>query len=160
MFWIILIFGLIHLLLSCIAFFHIRNSDDKIGFVYRCAFLLGDFIWEDVFVFSGFTFLVAMFLLVVHDIRFGLVIFAIFWIVRCMGETLYFFFQQFHKPTHFPHAIGPQLGEFFGILFGKISDQKAYILMQVFHQVLTMIAATVLVFVLKYWDSIPPWFNF
>ncbi len=151
------LFTVLQLTLLFYAFFKIRNSRDRFGFIYSWGFLFGAFVWEDLLVFSTFTFLATTSTYVIHDIRFAIIIFSAFWIVRAAGESIYFFLQQFNRPLHHPHNIE---WHFVPIkkLFGKISNQKCYVLMQTFFQVLIALFTTILILSLKFWDSIPPWF--
>lgn len=148
------LFALLHLFLAILSYFKIRNSNDKTGFIYQWGFLFGAFVWEDLFLISSFTFLACIFILAVRDIRIGLLIFTIFWVVRCTGESIYFFFQQFIQPKFMPHAIGPHLDTNLRTIFGKISNQKAYMLMQVFYQLLAVVALCFFVFLIKNWQML------
>ncbi len=154
--YLLLLGGFLFLFLAVLAWKKIRNSGENFQFVYHWAFWFGAFVWEDVFVYSlyyaGTFFLTWLF----HDVRLALVMISIFWIVRSGGEAVYFFLQQFHMPQHHPHAITTHL-EAFRSIFGNIDTQKGYILLQILHQTIVMLAATTLVIIVLNWEHIPRW---
>jgi hypothetical protein len=149
--------ALVSLTVTCIALLHVRNSKEKFTFIYRWGILLGSFVWEDLLVFSFALFLVASIVLIIRDIRIGLLGFGIFWVVRSAGEALYFFLQQFHEPTHSPHEISSHLS-LLRPLLGDICDQKGMIIMQVFWQTIVTISACLVILLLINWVRIPAWF--
>jgi hypothetical protein len=145
---VILIFGIANLLLALYAIFKVRLSDNfQVSFIWWWAFLNGSFVWEDMIVFGLLhgTFSLGSFFLGNNLI--WIVFFLVFWIVRSAGETLYFFLEQFVVPQHHPHVIT----EHFTLLrkiFGDISDQKCFIIMQVVQQSILISATVALIFVL------------
>lgn len=58
-------------------------------------FLMGAFIYGDVLPLSVFWILVSIACLVLHDLTLFYLILSLFWLVRSVGETLYWFHQQF-----------------------------------------------------------------
>lgn len=148
------LFALIHITFFIISFRNIRNSDEHVGFIYSWAFVFGAFVWEDLLIFSLFNFLVALYVLLVQDIRQGLVMFTVFWMVRSAGETLYFFMQQFTQPLHYPHDIHWHFNVMKKV-FGDISNQKCFIMLQVTFQIIMVLAISILILLLKNWDHIP-----
>jgi hypothetical protein len=82
---------------------------------------------------------------------------GVFWAVRSTGETIYFFLQQFHMPQHHPHQVTGHFAQLERV-FGKVSDQKGYILMQIFHQSVVMIAVSAVLLLLVKWSTLPAWF--
>jgi hypothetical protein len=153
---IILLLLLITLLLVVVSFNKVRNDKDKLSFIYRWGFLVGAFVWEDLFLISLFFSFSLMLVLLVSDIRVGLLIFNVFWIVRSGGEVLYFFLQQFFEPKHHPHSID----EHFILvrrIFGDISTQKCFIIMQVLLQLSLVVFICLLILLLSQWNSFPKW---
>jgi hypothetical protein len=63
---------------------------------YRICELFGSFVWADHILFGPFWVAVSFITFILQDILLFLLIFSIFWLVRSGGETLYWFFQQFH----------------------------------------------------------------
>lgn len=154
---ILFFFGLLFILLFALSWKQVHSSGDSYGFIYRWAFWLGSFVWEDVLVFSAYHSLIVLFTYLSHDLRVGLLMIAVFWAVRSAGEALYFFLQQFHQPKHAPHHISDHLNQIRRFL-GPIADQKAYIIMQIIHQSLTMLAITGAILLALYWHTLPSWF--
>ncbi len=142
--------------LAVISLRKIRKGSGQFGFVYSWAFWFGAFIWEDLFVFSLYYLGVVSISWLFQDIRIGLLMIAVFWIVRSSGEALYFFLQQFLRPTHDPHAIDEH---FDGLrwMFGEMDHQKGSIILQVLHQTVVMIATGVLILLVLNWQDLPRW---
>lgn len=157
--WLRVLFLLLSLLCLCLfvlAYRHVRHSEETYGFIHMWGIIVGSFVWEDLMIFSVF-FMVATFLVaVLCNIRLGLLLLASFWMVRSAGETLYFFLQQFHRPEHPPHNIAQHFAPL-RLLFGRISVQKCYIIMQIFWQTILVAAITSFALLLLRWNSVPLW---
>ena len=65
---------------------------------------LGSFVWADAVIFGLFFFLVSVLSLLVQDFILLPLVFSVFWTVRSIGESIYWFLEQFadtHKnPEH------------------------------------------------------------
>ncbi|MFH0863936.1 MAG: hypothetical protein V1858_02535 [Candidatus Gottesmanbacteria bacterium] len=147
----------INLFLFILSINKLRHSRKKIEFIYHWGFLLGAFTWEDLLVFSLFDIIFLFITYLAKDLRLGLLIWILFWIVRGSGETIYWFLQQFGQPSVYPHN---QYAGFkrMHFLTGKVSLQQTFIIMQVFHQVITTFFLAALVLLLMDWKIIPTWF--
>lgn len=141
--------GLLNLCLAFMSYSNIRNSKDNIKFIYNWGFIFGAFVWEDLQVFSLFNIALSVFTVLIGNLLPGMVLMVIFWIVRNAGETLYFMLQQFIEPKHTPHEIDLHF-KLLRKFFGKISTQKCFIIMQVFHQTFLVIFIYILIVLLKY----------
>jgi hypothetical protein len=150
--------GLFYISLFFLALSRTRNSEANFTFIYRSAFWLGAFVWEDLMIFSVYHTLAVFTALVLHDLRVGFLMFGIFWAVRSTGEMIYFFLQQFHEPQHHPHHLSAHLVQM-RFFLGNISNQKGYILLQTLHQTVIMIAITCIVLLLLNWHNLPAWVN-
>ncbi len=148
--------ALVNACLFFVSIVKVRNSTDKYTFIFGWGFVIGAFIWEDVILFSAFFFLASILTLLLKDLRIGLLLLLSFWIVRSAGEALYMFLQQFHEPKHAPHYLD-DLFKPLRVLFGNISTQKCYIIMQIMWQVILTLALTGIVLLLLHWQSIPAW---
>lgn len=62
-------------------------------------FLFTGFVRGDNVVFGLFWFIVSTASLILQDWTLFLLILSVFWLVRSIGETLYWFLQQFHPRT-------------------------------------------------------------
>lgn len=147
------LWGLENLVLTFISFKKIYTIPNKLHFIYPFVFLNGAFVWEDMFVFGIFHLLSVVIGVFAGDLRIFALLFLLFWSVRCSGEILYFFLQQFLMPKHHPHNISAHFGPL-RKMFGNISDQKCFILMQVFLQTILTLVLCALFLVLIHWNEI------
>ena len=141
------IWGLVTLALSVISVYKIKKNSAECDYIWWWAFPIGAFVWEDVLVFGLLHAVLAGLALYLRNPEIWLVFFLIFWLIRSAGETLYFFLQQFIQPKHHPHYIDSH----FVVLrkvFGNISEQKCFIIMQVTMQTITVLSAIGLVLIL------------
>lgn len=144
------------LCLVFVSFKKIKKSGEFLDFIYGFGFIIGAFVWEDLLTFSFLFALITLVSILVQDIRYLLLGFVVFWIVRSMGETLYFFLQQFITPKHHPHFIDDHFVKLRKIL-GNISEQKCFILLQTTMQVITVLSICALVVFLMNWNRVPSW---
>ncbi len=148
-----LFFTILFVFLLIISFLKIRNSKKSFQFIYSWAWPLGAFVWEDLFIFSLLGLIITSIVSLTNDARIGYLFFLVFWIVRSGGESLYFFLQQFFEPKQYPHDIKDQL-KILRYIFGNISEQKGYILLQVFHQSVVVIAIVLTILLLLNWNNV------
>lgn len=152
-FWLYLII-VINIFLLIKSFSKIKKSKKTVGFTYFKTFLIGAWVWEDVFVLSFLHILFALLTIIFNDLRVGLLCLLVFWAVRNLGEAIYYMLQQFIQPKFHPHYINEQ----FSILrkiFGNISDQKCFILIQVFFQSLLTLSIILLFLLIRNWEYLP-----
>jgi hypothetical protein len=154
---LLFILGIIYVAMFVTSLIKVRQGTEEFGFIYQWAFWVGAFVWEDLMVFSAYHALVVLVTFLVQDLRVGLLMVGIFWVVRSSGEALYFFLQQFHMPKHHPHNLSSHFHQLEKI-FGKVSDQKGYILMQIFHQSAVMFAASGVALLCLHWNQVISWF--
>lgn len=154
----IALYTTLHLILFLASYFKIKNNNlGTLDFIYKFSFPFGAFVWEDLLIFSLFNLGIIIAILAFKDLRIGLVLFIVFWIVRSTGETIYFFLQQFIQPKHHPHFISAQFG-ILRKLLGKLSDQQCFIISQVSFQAVSVIFISALILLLKFWAFIPSGF--
>ncbi|OGC68785.1 hypothetical protein A2415_05420 [candidate division WWE3 bacterium RIFOXYC1_FULL_39_7] len=135
----LIILGSVSLILSVYSIERIKRTPQECQFIIWWAFPLGAFVWEDLLVYGFLHAVLAFFPLFLGKPELWLTFFLIFWVVRSAGETLYQFLQQFILPKHHPHYIDPYLGPLRKI-FGNISEQKCFILMQISMQSITVLS--------------------
>ncbi|NCS86272.1 MAG: hypothetical protein AUJ41_02660 [Candidatus Pacebacteria bacterium CG1_02_43_31] len=140
--------GILNLSLAIISIYKIRKNTKKCDFIWWWTFFAGAFVWEDMFVFGILHSSLVLFSLLTQNNTYWLVGFLVFWIVRSAGETLYFFLEQFIVPKHHPHSISTHFVPL-RKLFGNISDQKSFIIMQVLMQSILVTSIFSLILVLK-----------
>ncbi|MFA5894280.1 MAG: hypothetical protein WC851_00715 [Candidatus Shapirobacteria bacterium] len=105
-----------------------------------------------MFVFSVYGLFASLATTWLNQWKYGLLFFLVFWLVRSIGETLYFFLEQFIEPKHYPHYID----EHFWLIrriFGNISYQQCLIIMQVMFQVIAMSSIVGIIALLFAWNQ-------
>lgn len=71
--------------------------------------LLGAFVWVDAVVFGAFFSIVALVSLIFQSVILFCLVFSVFWVIRSIGEQIYWFLEQFadkhrNKPSTLPMA--------------------------------------------------------
>lgn len=91
---ILLVFGIINLLILTKGFYECKNRKNAYGLTpYLLPF--GIFAWGDAFVLGIFWFLTSIVAFISNNNYLFPLIFSTFWVVRSLGETIYWFNQQF-----------------------------------------------------------------
>ncbi|MBP6989377.1 hypothetical protein KBB48_01215 [Candidatus Shapirobacteria bacterium] len=91
---VMLVFGLISLLVAIKGGYEIGRKNNPFGEPF-VLFWLGIFVWGDALVLGSFWVLVSLICFLLRDwILFWLII-SVFWVVRSLGEILYWINQQF-----------------------------------------------------------------
>ena len=102
--------------------------------------LIGAFVWGDVFIFGFFWSLVCLAVLLFNSWQLFLIVLGAFWVVRSLGEMIYWLNQQFSdKARNPPETLW--LSKFFpgdSVWFG----------MQIFWQCILVISAVFLILLL------------
>lgn len=142
------------LLVTVLSFYRIKRGKQITEFIYSYGFVLGSFVWEDLFVISLYFALISLFSLYFAQLKILLLGFFIFWILRGLGETIYWFLQQFLRPKHYPHNVETHF-TFMRKIFGNISAQQCMIILQVLMQIITMLSVVAVIFLLKNWSTLP-----
>lgn len=90
----VFLIAIFNLLVCIIAFYQCKNRKNAFGLT---PFLwpLGIYVWGDATVFGLFWFLAAIASLFLNDWVLFLIIISVFWLVRSVGETIYWFNEQF-----------------------------------------------------------------
>lgn len=148
LFWIV-----INALLLIISFVNVYHSGEQVTFI-TWAYPFGAFVWEDLFIFSFYNIIASVVILFIKDFRYIFVFILSFWLVRAIGETLYWFLQQFNQPAEYPHSqYDWNSGGWTKLIFGNLSDQKYFIIYQIGWQVVTVFCIVGLIYVLKNWEK-------
>jgi hypothetical protein len=92
---LIAIFGLLSLLLTVKAYFECRHKKNSFGLTSKVCNIYGSFVWADHLVFGLFWTIVSLVTFLLGDWLLFLLIVSVFWLVRSVGETIYWFLQQF-----------------------------------------------------------------
>lgn len=90
----IIVYGLISLLAFIKGFYEVNKKNNPYGGT-PFFFWLGIFVWGDAVAIGLFWFLVSLISFLLSDWVLFLLIISIFWIVRSLGEIIYWINQQF-----------------------------------------------------------------
>ena len=148
-------FFVINLLLFLYAFIQVKNSGKTIKFLISWGFEDGIFVWEDAVIISIYNILTTLIAIILQDLRWAITAYLIFWIIRGLGETIYYFLQQFFPVKQYPHNQVLRI-TFWKKLFGNVSEQKYYILSQVTVEMVTSLSLLFLIMVLHFWEALAP----
>jgi len=96
---VVLAYGLINLLVSVKGVYESKNNKAAYGLTPYLT-PLGIFAWGDAVIFGGFWTLASIITIVLKDWYLFLLIVSVFWLVRSLGETIYWFNQQFSSKTY------------------------------------------------------------
>ncbi|MBU2577329.1 hypothetical protein KKA69_00690 [Patescibacteria group bacterium] len=115
------------------------NSFNKTG-IFN---LIGAFVWGDAVVFGLFFFIFSLFSLLLADFFLFLLGISLFWVVRSIGETIYWLNQQFSTLKRNP----PEK-----LLFHKFfKNDSIWFVYQIFWQCLTVIFLLSSIYLTKLW---------
>ena len=96
---LIALFGFCNAVIFAFSLFQCLNNN-SFG---RCHLaLLGSFVWADSVIFSLFWFLLSVCSFLLNDVYLFFFAASVFWVVRSLGETIYWFCQQFSKINRNP----------------------------------------------------------
>lgn len=156
MYLLLLSLALCYFCLFLLALRKVVGSGNEFKFIYGWGFVVGAFVWEDVVIFAPLFMIITVLTLLMADFRIWMLCFLVFWIVRSLGETIYFFLEQFLEPKTLPHNIERHL-EAVRRMFGGIDTQKAFMLMQTMFQTVTISSTVALILLLTHWQSVSAW---
>ncbi len=92
----VLFFGVFSFFTFIKAIRECKDNDNAFGRPYRLCEIYGSFVWADHVVFGFFWVIISGIVLLLQDFLLFLLIASVFWLVRSIGETIYWFLQQFH----------------------------------------------------------------
>lgn len=104
---------------------------------------LGAFVWIDVVVFGLFFSLVSLLCLIFGQWVLFWVVFSVFWVVRSIGEQIYWFLEQFaSKHRNSPHTLWPHKW---------FKGEETWIVMQIFWQCISVVSIISSVYFFMLW---------
>lgn len=106
---------------------------------------LGAFVWADAVVFGLFWILISVAALFLNDWILFLLTISVFWVVRSVGETVYWFNQQFSKINRNP----PE--NYF--IYKIFQNDSVWFVYQIYWQCLTVVSIIASLFFAKLWLS-------
>lgn len=115
---------------------------NSFGLVRRLSFL-GMFVWGDVLILAPFWMIISSVSLLLNDWLLFILFVSAFWLVRSLGETLYWFLQQFAVVKRDP----PE--SLAGYRFVK--NESIWFMYQVMWQCITVISLVATIFFAHRW---------
>jgi len=100
------LFSLFNLLVFLWSLYQCNKKHNNLQVTYGLL-PLGIFVWADGVVFGLFWFVAGAISLYLSDWILFLLVFSVFWLVRSLGETIYYFNQQFSQIKRIPGRTLP-----------------------------------------------------
>lgn len=142
---LILIWGIIGLLGAIIGFKKCKIDKKQLDWdgIYT---LYGAFVWGDITVFGIFWTIVSFVVLLSNRWIFFPVVFSVFWVVRSLGETIYWFNQQFSTIERYsPVKRVPWLTNIFH------DNYTIWFIFQIWMQCITVVSIVSSVYFINLW---------
>lgn len=105
--------------------------------------LISSYVWADAVVFGLFFFFTAVVTLILQDFVLFLLVFSVFWTVRSVGESIYWFLEQF-APNHRNPEHTLWLSKWF-------PRNSSWIANQIINQCITVIGVISTVYLFRIW---------
>ena len=96
--------------------------------------IYGAFVWADIVVFGVFWALASIIVLLTNDWILFLLLLSVFWVVRSLGETIYWFNQQFSTIIRYSPKGNSLLAKIFR------DDYTMWFVLQIFMQCITVVS--------------------
>lgn len=138
----LLFFIVLNLFVMVKAFIQCYIHKNAFGLTYYLN-ILGIFAWGDAIIFAPFWALVSAVALTLQDWTLFLLIFSLFWLVRSLGETIYWFNQQFSTLNRNPPEKLPG--------FKFFHNDSIWYIYQIFWQCVTVVSAVFSLYFSKLW---------
>lgn len=140
---IIAVYGFIALIGFYLSFNECKNKKNSYGHPPGIYGYYGAFVWADLVVFGLFWTLVSVACLLLQNFTLFLLCISLFWLVRSVGETLYWFHQQFT-----PNKGNPPQKFWFYTIFHNDSVWFVY---QIYWQCITVITIITSLYLATLW---------
>jgi hypothetical protein len=106
-------------------------------------YLIGAFVWADAVVFGIFWIFVSVTVLLLDSWALFLLIISVFWLVRSVGETIYWFNQQFSKINRNPPENY--------LIYKIFQNDSVWFVYQIFWQCMTVVSIVASIYFAKLW---------
>ncbi|MFA6005666.1 MAG: hypothetical protein WC775_04245 [Patescibacteria group bacterium] len=103
---------------------------------------MGIFVWGDALTIGFFWFLASLISLYINDWLLFLLIVSVFWIVRSLGETIYWMNQQFVKDNKYCEKV---MG------YGLLKSNAIFFVYQTYWQCLTVVSIVTTIYLTHLW---------
>lgn len=130
------------LVLSVYGFHQSKNKKNAYGLT-PTLFIYGIFVWGDAAVFGFFWSITSLTVLFLNDWILFLLILSTFWVVRSLGETIYWFNQQFSPIKRNPPKNLPGYKYF--------NDDSIWFIYQIIMQCICVISIIFTIYLAKIW---------
>lgn len=145
---LLIIFSLFNLLTVFYGFYKCRYKAHTYGITWWL-YPLGIFVWGDAIIFGLFWSLTGLLTLILNDWLLFLLIFSVFWLVRSIGETVFWLNQQFTTVNRYPpeQLLGHKIFQ------GKIVEENdaIWFVNQIFMQAVTVITIITTIYLTHLW---------
>lgn len=126
-----LLFLFLNLIVLIKGFYETKFKRNAYGLI-RPLFFIGVFVWGDAVVFCLFWILSSIITLILGSWYLFLLIFSVFWVVRSLGETIYWFNQQFSSVNRNPSKNLP--------LYSIFKNDSVWFVYQIIWQCVTVLS--------------------
>lgn len=135
-------FALLNAVLFSKAYIETKHHKNAFGLT-RHLFFIGAFVWADVVVFSPFWIIASTIPIYLKSWTVFLLIVSVFWLVRSIGETLYWFHQQFSPINRNPIETLP--------LKSVFHNDSIWFVHQIFWQCITVLTIITTIYLSWSW---------
>lgn len=139
---VLFVFAFFQLIIAIKGFAECKNKKNAFGLT-PWLFPFGIFVWGDALIFGFFWFLAGLVSFLLGDWILFLLIIAVFWLVRSLGETIYWFNQQFSTINRQPPEKLPG--------YRIVQNDSIWFINQIFVQCITIISFILTLYLAKIW---------
>lgn len=139
----VIIFILINILISIKGFWESYKKSNSYGLALQLG-LLGIFVWGDAIIFGAFWAMVGVACLILNNWVLFLLIYSVFWVVRSLGETIYWFNQQFTSKKSDASTLP---------FYKYVHNDSIWFIYQIFYQCVTVVSIITSLYLARLWLS-------
>ncbi len=147
---LIITFGILNFLIFLWSLYQCKNKGNSYGITWGL-FPIGIFVWGDGVIFGLFWAGVSVVNLILSDWILFLLLFSVFWLVRSIGETIFWFNQQFSATHRYPpkQLVGHKIFE------GKLIEEydAIWFVNQISMQCITVVTIITTIYLTHLWLS-------
>lgn len=137
-------YGIIAFLVFLKGFYESKEKKNAYGLV-PWLYLLGIFAWGDAVILGLFWFLSSLITFFLQDWILFLLIISVFWMVRSLGEMIYWFNQQFSSKTYDWNKPENLLGH------SIFHDDSIWYIYQIVYQCITVVSIIMTIYLANLW---------
>lgn len=99
---VLILFAIVNAATFLYALHKVKNKKEAYGRVPQLLVITGSFVWADHVIFGAFWTLATIAAIALNDQILFALIYSVFWLVRSVGESMYWFLQQFSHMNRNP----------------------------------------------------------